>query len=312
MKVLVTGAAGFTGRCMMHYLVHREGLELTGMVHDLPLGASTAKIAQKSCILADLLDRDHLFAKVAGVCPDAIVHLAGRTHGTLDELLEANVAGTKNILDAGYTANPDCRMVVISSSAVYGYKGTRAIRESARLQPLSEYGISKMAQDEYALMYYRLHDANVCVARPFNLVGAGQPETFVCANIVKQVAEIEEKEKQALDLLETTSSRDFIDVRDAVRGYWELASCPEFSRDCAGKAFNLGSGTASSIAKIVSLVEEITGRHYEMNLPATPPRITLFSQQSDNTRITRLTGWIPEIPLRDTLLHMLDSVRKER
>jgi len=310
MKVLVTGAPGFTGTWMMRYLSCQAGVTSTGLAHTPP-GNFHADTHSQDFLIADLLNREQIFSEIAGLCPDAIVHLAGRTHGTLDVLMRTNVVGTKNLLEAGYAANPDCRMLVVSSSAVYGYQGNEPITESMPLQPLNEYGISKMAQDAYARMFYNLNEAKVCIARPFNLVGPDQSESFVCGRIVRQAIEIERKEKNVLEIFETCSSRDFIDVRDAVRGYWALISHPEFSDACAGESFNLGSGTVFSIGHIITLIEEIIGRPFELKFPDTPPRIVVSTQQSNNGKIRALTGWVPEIPLKESLRQMLDAARNK-
>jgi GDP-4-dehydro-6-deoxy-D-mannose reductase len=196
-------------------------------------------------------------------------------------------------------------MLVVSSSAVYGYPGNAAIPETTPQKPLSEYGVSKMAQDALALMYHQLRGSKVVVARPFNLTGPDQPGSFVCGRIVNQAAEIGQGKKPALELLEIRSSRDFLDVRDAVKGYWALVSHPEFLQECSGRAFNIGSGKACSISGLISLIEEITGKHYPVRLPPVPPRVPLLFQQSDNTRITATTGWTPRIPLKETLRDML-------
>jgi nucleoside-diphosphate-sugar epimerase len=274
MKVLVTGAAGFTGSRMIQFLSQQKVGMVTGLVRKTPV-IPPATIPRTSFLAADLLDRDHLEKTVAGINPGAIIHLGGLTHGSLNDLLLTNVVGTKNILDAGYAANPDCRMLVVSSSAVYGYPGPAPITESTPLQPLNEYGISKMAQEVLAIVHHELNGSFVSVARPFNLAGPGQSESFVCGRIVGQVARIGPQEKPVLHLLETSSSRDLIDIRDAVRGYWALASHPEFSQDCAGKAFNLGSGKAYEISQIIAVLEEITGRHYSVNLPPDPVKVPI-------------------------------------
>jgi nucleoside-diphosphate-sugar epimerase len=302
MRVLVTGAAGFTGTCMMQFLSHETGVEMTGLVRK---PSQKSLLSHTPCIVADLLERGHLITAVDEICPDAIIHLGGLTRGDLGDLLRVNVVGTKNILDAGYKANADCRMLVISSSAVYGYAGTTPIAESVPLHPLSEYGISKAAQEALALMHQTQSGALISIARPFNLAGPGQPASFICGRLVKQVADSGQKKKTALELLETSSSRDLIDVRDVVRGYWALVSHPDFSGKCSGNAFNLGSGNAYSISTIIAMIEEITNRHYEVNLPRAISRAAIPSQQSDNARITALTGWRPEISLPETLRDML-------
>jgi GDP-4-dehydro-6-deoxy-D-mannose reductase len=310
MRVLVTGASGFTGRFMMEYLSYQPGVETVGLIRSRsPSPFLHSRIRYET---ADLLDIDHLGEKISSVCPDAIIHLAGLTHGSTADLQATNVTGTNNLLEAGVTANPACRILVISSSAVYGYSGEDPIAESAPFKPLSDYGRSKVTQETLALAYGNATDAAIAVARPFNLAGPGQPGTFVCGRIIDQVIAIERKEKAGLELLETESSRDFIDVRDVVKGYFALLAHPDFSADCAGRAFNLGSGRACSIADIIAMIEEITGEQYPVSLPRVPPQILLPSQQSDNTRITATTGWKPEITLEETLRDMLDDARKKK
>jgi GDP-4-dehydro-6-deoxy-D-mannose reductase len=307
MRVLVTGAAGFTGTRMMEFLSGQQGVTSTGLIRNKPT-KNAGDIGKQPVITADLLDRDSLFSGIAEVSPDAVVHLAGLTHGTFDALHSANVTGTKNMLDAVLAVNPDCRILVVSSSAVYGYAGDSPIPETAPLQPVSDYGKSKMAQEERALGYLA-QGAAVAVARPFNLAGPGQTDAFVCGRIVKQVVEIERGERAALELREIVSARDLIDVRDVVRGYWALISHPDFSGDCAGRAFNIGSGNAYPLSTVIALAGEITGRHFDVHLPETQPPVPVPTQRSDNTRIISLTGWKPEISLKETLKDMIDTER---
>ena len=124
-----------------------------------------------------------------------------------------------------------------------------------------------MGQEAIALMHHTLNGTHVSLARPFNLAGPGQPESFICGKLVRQVADIEQQKKTALDLLETSSSRDLIDVRDVVRGYWALISHPGFSEKCSGRTFDLGSGNAYPVSSIIRIIEEITNQHYPVNLP---------------------------------------------
>jgi len=119
MKILVTGAAGFTGGYMMEFLATQKGVHPIALIRS-ESSSALPKISGVSWVTADLLDRDRLFDKISAICPDAIIHLAGLSHGTLDALLMTNVTGTRNLLDAGMQANPDCRVLVVCSSAVYG------------------------------------------------------------------------------------------------------------------------------------------------------------------------------------------------
>lgn len=308
MRILVTGAAGFTGSFMMEFLAAHSAIEPTGLIRRQ---ISVAEPGEKSYIVSDLLDRSSLHAAITEINPDAVIHLAGLTRGLQDSLYAANVTGTKNLLDAALAANPACRVLVISSSSVYGYAGAHPIPEAAPLKPVSDYGKSKVAQEELSISYAN-GDAAVAIARPFNLTGPGQPDNFICGRIVAQVVAIERGEKDTLELWETASSRDLIDVRDVVRGYWALVSHPDFSGDCSGKAFNLGSGKACRITEIISTIEEITGKHYEIRLPEIPQKAAILTQRSDNSRITSLTGWRPELSLKETLRDMLEYERNKK
>ncbi|MDO9326000.1 MAG: GDP-mannose 4,6-dehydratase, partial [Methanoregula sp.] len=208
-------------------------------------------------------------------------------------------------------ANPECHTLVVSSSAIYGYSISSAIPEDTISKPLNEYGVSKSAQDTLSLMYHESDGAQVTVARPFNLIGPDQTDLSVCGKIIGQIVEIEQGKKEALDLFEIVSSRDFIDVRDAVKGYWALISHPDFTHECAGRAFNIGSGKTSAIHDVINLIEKITGDHYEIRVSEIHPPIHSHTQKSDNSRIYAATGWKPAIPLEDSLRDMLKAARKK-
>ena len=309
MNVLVTGAAGFTGRRMMAYLATQKDVTPVGLVRrEIPKTGDLPTIP----MVADLLDNQRLQAVIPSACPDAVIHLAGLTGGSPEVLHATNVEGTKNLLDAVIRFNPACRILVVSSSAVYGYAGDGPIPETSPLKPVSDYGKSKAEQEMIAFDYAFKEKSAVAVARPFNLAGPGQTDVFVCGRIVNQVVDIERGERDALDLWETSSSRDLIDVRDVVSGYWALLSHPDFPAECSGKAFNLGAGKAFRVSEIIAIVAAITGNHYRVRLPDTPHPIRIPTQQSDNARITALTGWLPEIPLEKTLRDMLDAARNTK
>lgn len=306
MRILVTGASGFTGRRMMEFLGVQNGVTPVGLTRSIPSAAE----GRASFLAADLLDATGLQAALETARPDAVIHLAGLTGGKPADLHATNVTGTRNLLDACRAVNPECRILVVSSSAVYGYAGELPIPETAPFRPVSDYGKSKAEQETLALKYAG-RDADIAIARPFNLAGPGQPDSFVCGRIVKQVVEIEQKKRTALELREIVSSRDLIDVRDVVRGYWALVSHADFTGECAGRAFNLGSGNAYPLSAVIGLVEEITGKIYKIQLLRDHPEIPVMSQKSDNFRIMELTGWKPEITIQKTLRDMLDTARKK-
>jgi len=308
MKVLITGASGFTGIHMIEFLSTQQDIKITSIARKIP--AHYASAQNISWVEGDIINPDKIVETISAIEPDAVIHLAGLNRGSLEELHKTNVTGTQNILDATLRINPDCPILVISSSAAYGYAGNTPIAETRILKPLSEYGVSKAAQETLCQRYHETHGCHVAVARPFNLVGPYQPDSFVCGRIVQQVIEIEQGKRTGLDLLEIKSCRDFIDVRDVVKAYWLLVTHTKFKEECAGKAFNIGSGKSSPISTIIHLLQEITGKQYQLHLPSSSPPIIIPSQMSDNARIHRITGWNPHISLKESLSDMLDAGRK--
>ena len=309
MKVLITGASGFTGNQLINLLSAQENISIVGVARET--SALFSHLNTVTWVKGDILNKDAIAKTVSLVNPDAVIHLAGANHGSIQDLLTTNVIGTRNILDTALKSNPDCRILVISSSAVYGYAGDNAIAEDQLLKPLTEYGISKATQDNLCQMYHKTRDCQVAIARPFNLIGPNQPASFVCGEIVQQVREIEHGRRSSLDLLEIQSCRDFIDVRDVVNAYRALILHKTFREDCAGNAFNIGSGKSYPVSTVIDLLQEITGKEYPLHLSVSSPSISVPSQKSDNSLIHRITGWMPRISLKESLSDMLNAARKK-
>ncbi len=305
MTLLVTGASGFTGREMLRFLAATGDLEVVALSRSPQKPGPAGDTI--TWITADLTDTTILPQILARTNPDSIIHLAGLNRGSFEDLFLTNVIGTKNLLDAIVRQNPSCRVLVVSSSAVYGNAGTAPIREDCPLAPLSLYGISKAAEEHLVRMYWSVYGVKAAIARPFNLLGPGLSAEMVTGKIVCQATEVALEKRDAIDLLEVKSSRDFIDVRDVVRAYRALISHPRFGEDVAGQAFNIGSATACSVQEILTCLEEVTRKKYRVRLPAQEPLIPVPSQRADVTKIRRITGWEPRITLRESLRDMLSA-----
>jgi GDP-4-dehydro-6-deoxy-D-mannose reductase len=308
MTVLITGASGFSGRAMIRFLAALGEEEVRGLVRKPP--PDTDRDGTRAYIRCDLLDQQRVMEVLDNLRPDRIVHLAALNRGTLGDLISTNAIGTRNLLEAVRLTGLQSPVLVVSSSAVYGYAGRAMVNEDTTLCPWTDYGVSKTAQEYIALMEHVIYGMQVAVARPFNLVGPGQPDSLVCGRIVQQVVEIERRNREVLNLLEVASSRDYIDVRDAVRAYWALVSHPDFERMCSGRAFNIGSGTAYAVSDVIAFIEELTHRTYVVEMPEDQPVVQVPFQQSDISRIREITGWQPEISLKESLSDMLEAARK--
>jgi len=305
MNILITGASGFTGfHLIRHLLSQKETVHhIWGVSRRMPL-ASHAGVTSASLDLSNQQDINNLIDEIN---PDAIIHLAGLNHGELPDLMDANVINTGRLLDAVQKNAPDSRVLVIGSSAEYGYAGDKPISEDTPLHPTGLYGVSKAAQDILSLRYYRASDLKVAVARPFNLIGPGQPDTFICGTLVKQALEIRAGKRSSFECAGGNTRRDFIDVRDVVDAYWKLISHPYFTERIVGKAFNIGSGRNYSISEVIDIISTIGGT----SCPCTMNEMEkerIPSQTADITRVINEIEWKPSFTIHQSIKDMMERL----
>lgn len=290
-RVLVTGAAGFLGSHLVEALLAR-GADVRALVRyrsepshvhlrDIP---STERLA---VVPGDVRDRDSLVAAVDGV--DTVFHLAANIsvpHSFDDPVshLMTNAVGTLNLLQALRDARPR-RVVVVSSSEVYGSAQTARIDENHPLVAQSPYAASKIAAEKIAESFSRSYAMPVVVVRPFNLFGPRQSTRAVIPSIVIQALQGEQLRLGRIDTF-----RDFNYVRDTVRALVELS----VADDVDGQVFNIGTGESTSIREVIELVFEILGHR----VPVTSSDALLRPNRSEVVRLcadsSRLRGVIGE------------------
>ncbi|HEY0333715.1 MAG TPA: NAD-dependent epimerase/dehydratase family protein, partial [Stenotrophomonas sp.] len=204
-RVLVSGASGFTGR----YVV--PALEELGQHVVLLEGADGVGV--------DLLDRAAVETAVRAALPDVVIHLAAIAfvaHGNVDEMYRVNIVGTRNLLAALAALDSRPRQVVLASSAnVYGNAGGR-LDESTPPQPVNDYAVSKLAMELMAHQF--LDQLPLTIVRPFNYTGVGQSIKFLIPKIVDHFR----RGASQLELGNLQVSRDFNDVRNVARTYARL------------------------------------------------------------------------------------------
>ncbi len=305
MKVLVTGAGGFVGRHIARELVS-AGMEVVltsdkaGCIQ-LPGGTSLPIL---SCNIADRQSLGTIFGHAK---PDAVVHLAAISHvqnaqNSREILSEINSVGTHNVCAAAAAIDKEIKFLFVSTSLVYGQNSFRAsqnnetllLNEASFPYPESAYGASKLA-GEFIARSFASDRFKTYIVRPFNHIGPGQHESFVCPSLALKIASIENGGTIKVGNLKTF--RDFTDVRDIVCAYrLILELCPEED------LFVLGSESVIQIEEILKMFIELSGKEIftevDRNLlrGIDPPRLC-----SDPARARKSLGWSPRFSIESTL-----------
>lgn len=250
----------------------------------------------------DVRDLDSIAAVLAEVKPAAILHLGGIAFVPLgwtepQRVFSVNTIGTLNLLDAVRQRAPATRVLVVTSAEVYGSHPTSVpLAEDAPYRPDNIYGVAKAAADHSALLYAAHHRLAVCVARPSNHIGAGQSKDFVSTAFAAQLAAIAAGAPPAMRVGNLDQRRDFTDVRDVARAYVLLLEHGQ-----SGQAYNIASGRMTAIREIFETLCAIAQRHPAIEVDPALYRPTDDRPAYDTARIRAQVGWMPEIPLRQTL-----------
>ena len=311
MTILVTGAGGFIASHLTEALLH-GGYKVRALIHYNSRG-SWGNLEGLKQDLKDNLDvrlgdvTDSYFMRDLVKDCDVVFHLAALigipySYHAPASYVATNVQGTLNVLDACRQSSIR-RVVVTSTSEVYGTAIKTPIDETHPLQAQSPYSASKIAADKLAESYFCSFDLPVTVVRPFNTYGPRQSARAaiptIAAQIVAGLAEIR--------LGSLWPERDLTFVEDTVAGFIALANC----EDAVGQVINLGSGQKISIGALAERMIRLSGK--EIPVRSTEDRIRPDKSEvgvllADTTKAHRLTGWAPHISLHQGLQRTLEYV----
>jgi GDP-4-dehydro-6-deoxy-D-mannose reductase len=214
--------------------------------------------------------------------PDRIFFLISARVIDGPELLnKVNVNGTINFFEELIRFGIKPRIVLISSSAVYGIQDVDCpIDEDARLLPVNHYGMAKMFQEEVAKYYCRVYGLDVIIGRPFNHPGPRENIGLVCSDFATQIAEIERGiQEPIIKVGNLKCERDFTDVRDVVKGYVLLAD-----RGVTGEIYNLCSGKSISAKSILDMLISMSSSNITVKTDTSRIRTSEVSVQvGDNS-----------------------------
>jgi GDP-4-dehydro-6-deoxy-D-mannose reductase len=287
-RALVTGGTGFLGPPLGRELV-ASGFEVTAV------GRSSG----------DVTDPQAMRRLVAETRPTHVFHLAGIRDGNLDELLRVNVWGTANVLEAVAAEATGARVLVAGSAAEYGETSREPVGEDHPLRPVTDYGVAKTAQEFAAAAVAARHGLHITRVRLFNVVGPGEPTSFVASAIAGRIAAIQAGTADPpLRTGDLSTRRDFIDVRDVARALHLAAT-----RGDAGAVYNVCSGTATPIRKLVEELLAVAGLDIAVDSTPEPAALNVRGHAGSAERLRAATGWVPEHPLRDSLADVLAAQR---
>lgn len=322
MKILITGITGFAGSHLSHFLHSIDDIEVAGLDLAAPgsrfLDLFSGEPPAVHC--CDLADADVLAGVVEHEQPDAVVHLAARAQvaGAWQEapaILQTNIVCTQVLMQTLHEKAPDARVLLISSSEVYGKVDQARLpaAEDSPLKPNNPYSVSKVAQEFDVLQYYEAFGAEVLIARPFNHIGPRQVGNFVVPAFARQIAEMEAGLREpVMRVGNLESRRDFTDVRDIVRAYYLL-----LVQGKPGEAYNIASGESHSIREVLDRLLALSSIVPEMeNIPELMRPSDTPVVVGDAGKLRSLGEWQPGIPLEqslaDTLDYWRDQVRIQR
>ena len=311
MPILITGASGFVGRHLANHLLQTNpdldihGTTLPDMPYKEQPGVTFHGVDLKNAAKVDEL--------ISNVRPSAIYHLAAqafvpRSFEEPWETLENNILSQLNVIQACLKKNVAPRMLVISSSDIYGPVTPQElpITENAQLKPTNPYSVSKIAQDMMAFQYYLSHKLPIMRARSFNHFGPGQNENFVAPAFAMQIARIETGLQQPeIKVGDLSAKRDFTDVRDIVRAYRFIVE-----KGQPGDVYNVCSGEVYSAQQLLDTF--LGSCDISIEVTVDPQRlrpVTIPIVQGDNSRLNAATGWQPQISFEQTLADVLEDCR---
>ncbi len=310
-KILVTGAGGFIGSHLVEALL-REGCDVRAFVrynsrNDYgrleELGAGLEKV---EVITGDLRDRETV-GRAASGCR-VIFHLGALigipySYVSPADTVATNVGGTLNVLDAARDGGAE-KVVIASTSEVYGTPLYVPIDEKHPLQAQSPYAASKIAADKLAESYHLSYDLPVVILRPFNTYGPRQSARAIVPAIVVQALS---GDKVRLGSLETT--RDLMYVDDTVAGFLAAAR----HEAGIGRVINIGTGGDVSIGELADLIFFILGDKKAIVVDeerVRPPQSEIKRLLCNYSLAQELIGWEPSRALEEGLRKTVEWIEK--
>ena len=303
-KIIITGADGFIGSHLTEALVE-FGYDVVAFVcynsfNSLGwLDTISEEIKSKiEFIPGDIRDFNGVNEAMKNV--DIVFHLAALiaipfSYNSPDSYIDTNVKGTLNILQAARKNNVK-RVLITSTSEVYGTAQFVPITELHPKQPQSPYSASKIGADAIADSFYRSFELPVTIVRPFNTYGPRQSARADIPTIISQLL----NGAKEIKLGDISPTRDLLFVKDTVNGFIKIAQCD----DLIGHEVNIATQSEISVGDLAQLLINKINPDAKIvtdTLRIRPEKSEVFRLFGSNEKLKSYTDWEPKYSLEEGL-----------
>ncbi len=309
MKVLITGADGFIGSHLTEALVN-NGFNVRAFVCYNSfnsygwLDSISNEIKDKiEFFPGDIRDPNGVNEAIKGI--DIVFHLAALiaipfSYHSPDSYIDTNVKGTLNVIQAAKN-NKVKRILVTSTSEVYGTAQFIPITELHPKQPQSPYSASKIGADAIADSFYRSFDLPITIVRPFNTYGPRQSARAVIPTIISQLL----NGALEIKLGDVTPTRDLLFVKDTVNGFLKIAQSDEL----IGHEVNIATQSEISVGDLAQNLINIINPKSKIITDVVrlrPEKSEVYRLFGSNEKLKTFTDWIPKYTLSEGLKETIE------
>ncbi len=314
-KILLTGADGFIGSHLAEELV-KKGYKVKAFVYYNSfnnwgwLDTLPKEILKEIEIFSGDI-RDPFGVKEAAKGCNAILHLAALiaipySYYSPQSYVQTNINGTLNVLQAARELNIQ-RLLVTSTSEVYGTAMQVPITETHARQGQSPYSATKIAADALADSYFRSFGLPVTIVRPFNTYGPRQSARAVIPAIITQIL----SGYKQIKLGSLYPTRDLVYVKDTAQGFINILN----TETTIGQEVNIATQKEISIGDLAQLITKLTGKDIEIISDAErlrPEKSEVYRLLGSNEKLYKLTGWKPQKNLEEGLKETIEWFNIEK
>jgi len=312
-KILITGADGFIGSHLVEEVLEQGGKVKAFVYYNSFnsfgwLDTFPSDVLQKiEVVSGDIRDKGFVQESMQGC--DMVFHLAALigipySYHAPDSYVDTNIKGTLNVLSAAQKLSLE-RVLVTSTSEVYGTAQYIPINEKHPYQGQSPYSATKIGADRLAESFFTSFDLPVTIVRPFNTFGPRQSARAIIPSIITQIL----SGSKELHLGNLTPTRDLNYVKDVVKAFVEISKC----NDAIGEEINICNGKEISMRELVDVIVESLEADVIISIEderLRPSKSEVDRLLGDNSKILLMTNWKPQISLSEGLMNTIKWLKQ--